>query len=101
MVIQRTSLNYSKTGDSVELLEYQQRSLLSYDVLAGSPTGDGLSQALQQAFQLGLTVFEPPDPVGQLLDVGPQVLLNRHQVGSRPLLCLHHVSPQLGKQTGR
>jgi len=32
---------------------------------------DGLAQPFQQPLQLGLAVFEPPDSLGQLLDVVP------------------------------
>ena len=66
---------------------------------------NGLSQPFQQALQLGLAVFEPrypfiepPDPIGQLLDVVPQPLFHLPDVLPHPFLGLRHIGSQPGKQ---
>ena len=55
-----------------------------WGLLGHSSACNGLSQPFEQALQLGLAVFETPDPIGQLLDVVPQTLLDFRYIGSQP-----------------
>ena len=76
-----------------------------WGLLGHSSACNGLSQPFEQALQLGLAVFETPDPffetpdpIGQLLDVVPQPLFHLPDVLPHPFLGLRHIGSQPGKQ---